>query len=141
MRARRQAPRLNQKQRTRTALVQAAAELLRAGRQPGVAEAADAAQVSRATAYRYFPTQQALHHEVARIAPVIEPVERELQGSAGREPEARLLALLDSFGRVAAEQEVAMRGALRVYQETWLEARRRGAAVPSVREGRRMRWL
>ncbi len=49
-----------QKLRTRAALLTAARELVREGRSPSVAEVADAAQVSRATAYRYFPTQEAL---------------------------------------------------------------------------------
>ena len=56
--------RLNQKLRTRAALLQAARELVAAGRAPTVAEAADAARVSRATAYRYFPSQEALLVEV-----------------------------------------------------------------------------
>jgi AcrR family transcriptional regulator len=52
--------RVNQKLRTRRALLTAAAELVAAGKTPTVAEAADAALVSRATAYRYFPSQEAL---------------------------------------------------------------------------------
>jgi AcrR family transcriptional regulator len=57
-----------QKNRTRRAVVSAAAELIRAGRTPTVAEAAEAADVSRATAYRYFPTQGMLLAEVALFA-------------------------------------------------------------------------
>lgn len=53
-----------QKQRTRRALLSAAAELVAEGRTPTVAEAADVALVSRATAYRYFPSQEALLVEV-----------------------------------------------------------------------------
>ena len=34
-----------------------------------------------------------------------------------------------------------MRTALRVYQDTWLRGRRDGDDSPTVREGRRMRWL
>ena len=49
--------RANQKERTRAALVDAAKALVRAGAPPTVAEAAERARVSRATAYRYFPTQ------------------------------------------------------------------------------------
>jgi AcrR family transcriptional regulator len=52
--------RIAQKQRTRRALLTAAAELVAAGKTPTVADAADAAMVSRATAYRYFPSQEAL---------------------------------------------------------------------------------
>lgn len=60
--------RTRQKNRTRIALVAAARDLMQAGRQPTVSEAAEAAQISRATAYRYFPTQQLLLAEVALFA-------------------------------------------------------------------------
>jgi AcrR family transcriptional regulator len=49
-----------QKRRTRAAVLLAARELIRQGKVPSVAEAADAADVSRRTAYRYFPTQEQL---------------------------------------------------------------------------------
>jgi AcrR family transcriptional regulator len=57
-----------QKNRTRRAVIEAADELIREGRTPTVAEAAEAAEVSRATAYRYFPTQELLLAEVALFA-------------------------------------------------------------------------
>src|SRR4051794_3607591 len=73
--------RVNQKRRTRTAIVDAALALLDEGTTPTVAHAAEAARVSRATAYRYFPTQEsllleaALHTDVEDIeALVSEPV-------------------------------------------------------------------
>jgi AcrR family transcriptional regulator len=56
--------RIAQKLRTRRALLTAAGDLVAAGQTPTVAEAADAAMVSRATAYRYFPSQEALLVEV-----------------------------------------------------------------------------
>src|SRR5215469_3879155 len=52
--------RYKQKRRTRAAILTAARELIRQGRIPSVADAADAADVSRRTAYRYFPTQEQL---------------------------------------------------------------------------------
>ena len=46
-----------QRRRTRTAIVNAAAEMLLQGHtSPGVSEIADAAEVSRRTVYQYFPT-------------------------------------------------------------------------------------
>lgn len=58
----------SQKNRTRKALVAAAGDLMRAGHPPTVSDAAAAAGISRATAYRYFPTQEMLLAEVALFA-------------------------------------------------------------------------
>jgi AcrR family transcriptional regulator len=55
--------RANQRERTRLAIMEGARKLLREGKLPSIAEVADAARVSRATAYRYFPTRGALIHE------------------------------------------------------------------------------
>ena len=46
--------------RTRRLLLDTAMTLMQAGRVPSVTDVAEAAEVSRATAYRYFPTQAAL---------------------------------------------------------------------------------
>jgi AcrR family transcriptional regulator len=48
------AGRPNQRRRTRKALLEAAARLMKDGRQPTLEEVAEEALVSRATAYRYF---------------------------------------------------------------------------------------
>src|SRR5215216_550227 len=61
--------RTRQKARTRAALLEATRELLAQGRSPNVEEAAEAAGVSRATAYRYFPNQRALLSEDAPTDP------------------------------------------------------------------------
>lgn len=53
-----------QKQRTRQAILEAAAELVAEGVVPTVIQAAQRAQVSQATAYRYFSSQEALVVEV-----------------------------------------------------------------------------
>jgi AcrR family transcriptional regulator len=52
--------RANQRRRTRKDLLQAAARLIKQGRNPTLEEIADEAMVSRATAYRYFPGVEAL---------------------------------------------------------------------------------
>lgn len=59
------AGRPNQKSRTRKDLLQAAARLLKEGHRPSLEEIAEAALVSRATAYRYFPTADAILFEVS----------------------------------------------------------------------------
>jgi AcrR family transcriptional regulator len=55
-----QTGRARQKSRTRRALIDAARRLLSEGATPTVEDAADAAEVSRATAYRYFPNRRSL---------------------------------------------------------------------------------
>jgi AcrR family transcriptional regulator len=82
------AGRANQKLRTRTAIVQAAAELSRTGREVTMSEVARAALVSEATAYRYFPDLASLLREtfagqlpdpadaLAPVAGCDDPVER-----------------------------------------------------------------
>jgi AcrR family transcriptional regulator len=74
--------RANQKARTRAAIIAAAQELQRHGTAPTVEQAADQARVSRATAYRYFPTKEALLVEVSDITPALAPVETLLANTA-----------------------------------------------------------
>lgn len=131
-----------QKARTRAALVEAAQRLRRASNDvPTVAEAAEAAGVSRATAYRYFPTQDALEVELAGVTPAVAATEAALAALDTDDAERRLLLLLDAFNPIAVAEETEFRRALLVYLDTWLRSRRTGDEAPAVREGRRMRWL
>jgi AcrR family transcriptional regulator len=57
------AARANQRYRARKDLIAAAARLMKDGRKPNLEEVAEAALVSRATAYRYFPNIDALLSE------------------------------------------------------------------------------
>ena len=57
--------RVNQKQRTRAALLAAARSLVEAGGLPTLQEIADRASVSRATAYRYYSDTEVLLMEAA----------------------------------------------------------------------------
>jgi AcrR family transcriptional regulator len=132
--------RANQKERTRIAIVEAAADMLRGGVMPSVAAAAAAAKVSRATAYRYFPTPESLHIEVAGVSPAFMPVEKLVQKLESHDVEARLAAFLQEINSIAFANEAQMRMALKVYLDTWLGSRNTVKAPP-VREGRRMRWL
>jgi AcrR family transcriptional regulator len=131
-----------QKARTRAAIVEAAQRLREASNDlPTVAEAAEAAGVSRATAYRYFPTQDALEVELADVTPPVAATEAALAALDTDDVERRLLVLLDAFNPVAVAEETQFRRALLVYLDTWLRSRRSGGETPAVREGRRMRWL
>lgn len=67
--------RANQRTRTRKDLLQAAAQLMKAGHSPTLEEVAETALVSRATAYRYFPSIDALLVEAAIDVAVPGPAE------------------------------------------------------------------
>jgi len=133
--------RANQKERTRAAIVEAAARLLREGAEPTVATAAEAAKVSRATAYRYFPTPESLNVEVASVTPTYAAMEDLVASLEGDDIEARLLKVLATFNATSFDDEARLRMALKVYLDTWFANRALGDKAPAVREGRRMRWL
>jgi AcrR family transcriptional regulator len=113
----------SQKNRTRSALVAAAAGLVREGRQTTISEAAEAARVSRATAYRYFPTQEMLLAEVALFAaggPLF-------LGDAGSEslPE-KVAGLVRRVGDWAYDNEQPLRTLLRLSLDPATGVRRPG---------------
>jgi AcrR family transcriptional regulator len=120
-----------QKARTRTLIVAAAGGLT----QPTVEQAADAAGVSRATAYRYFPTQEALSVEL-ESGDVWREVEALVNDPQTADVGARLDRLIDAVVRTVYAEERHVRTALRVYHDIWL----RNPDSP-VRKGRRMDWI
>ncbi|MGZ4299837.1 MAG: TetR/AcrR family transcriptional regulator [Solirubrobacteraceae bacterium] len=102
-----------QKLRTRQALLAAARELVGQGKAPTVAEAADAASVSRATAYRYFPTQEALLVEVPLdvAAPTVQSL---FSGPAApQDPEDRAALVQNALYDLARDHEAEFRLFLR----------------------------
>lgn len=134
--------RKNQKERTRAALVEAAVGLLRQQVTPTVEEVAEAARISRATAYRYFPTQESLLLEIATVAPMFEPLDEKIENITDRKAPERLRILVDMMNRTVFANEAGMRSALRAYMDQWIDARRRNdPAAPLVRVGRRMLYL
>jgi AcrR family transcriptional regulator len=136
----RQDGRLNQKRRTRRALIEAASNLVRAGKQPSVAEAAEAALVSKATAYRYFPTQHSLLLEVGFEA--MHPSARSLlDGASGDDPQARFETVLRAVHSYMTSEEALFRTMMKVTQERWLDSADRGEQDPVVREGRRLEHI
>src|SRR5690242_20110483 len=78
----------NQRLRTRKDLIAAAAHLMREGRKPSLEEVAEAALVSRATAYRYFPNVEALLAE-ASVDVVVPNGEALFAGDPSADPEDR----------------------------------------------------
>ena len=132
---------MNQKRRTRAAVVDAAKELLAQGVTPTVAQAAEAALVSRTTAYRYFPTQESLLVELSLNLDVGDLEELVARPVDAADAPARALEVIEALNRHVHAQETQYRTAIRVYQDQWLEAAAGGDTDPLVREGRRGRWL
>jgi AcrR family transcriptional regulator len=134
--------RVNQKRRTRNAIVAAARGIIDRGESPTVAEAAAEALVSRTTAYRYFPTQESLLVELSVTMYVDEIEELLAQPLEGTEPDARMLEVVDVFNRHLLENEALWRTASRHYMDAWLAAYRAGNGPDTrLREGRRLRWI
>ena len=130
----------NQRNRTRAAIIEAATALLREGRPPTVAEAAERALVSRATAYRYFPTQESLLLDIANVEAMVKPVEELIASFPTDDPAQRLAALAGAFTQAMLGDEALIRTGVRVYMDTWLANQREGSQIP-VRAGRRMRYI
>jgi AcrR family transcriptional regulator len=125
--------RSRQKQRTRAALVAAARDLVaEGGRPPTVAEAAEAAAVSRTTAYRYFPTQHSL---LVAAHPEIESTSMLPEG-VGEDPEVRIEAAVRGFMAMVVDTEQQQRTMLRLS----LEADAASRALP-LRQGRAIGWF
>ena len=98
----------NQKLRTRKALLDAAGRLMRGGVAPTLEEVAEEALVSRATAYRYFPSTEALILEAAVHVGVPEP-QALFDGCADRDPVRRLMKVEGVLHETVAANERAFR--------------------------------
>src|ERR1700755_64705 len=100
--------RVNQKLRTRNAIVAAAAELSRTGREVTMPEVARTALVSEATAYRYFPDLASLLQEA--IAGLLPTAEEALAPLAGRDhPVAGIAAVTEFLLRHVLARQGAVR--------------------------------
>ncbi|HET8632461.1 MAG TPA: helix-turn-helix domain-containing protein [Thermomicrobiales bacterium] len=130
--------RMNQKRRTRAALKAAAAELVRRGETPTVAQVAEAALVAKSTAYRYFPSQEALLAEVLldeAVAPDLAAVDAAaaMSGPAA----ARLDAVVRADHALVMRHEAAFRTAIRAM----LAPPAADPATVPRRPGNRLRYL
>ena len=122
-----------QKQRTRAALIQAARELVAEGERLTVEGAADAASISRTTAYRYFPNLRAL---LAAAHPGTDLVSL-LPPDPPDDPVARLDLALDSFLATVFDDEVQQRTMLRLS----LDPGPHEFAELPLRQGRGIAWF
>jgi AcrR family transcriptional regulator len=125
--------RTKQKARTRAAVIQAAREFLSAGTTPTVEQAADAAGVSRTTAYRYFPNQRAL---IVATFPEIGAASL-LPDTPPDDPAARLATVVDALTSQMVEHEPELRAHLRLSLES---TNGEGPELP-FRTGRAIGWI
>jgi AcrR family transcriptional regulator len=118
-----------QTRRTKRALIAAADEIFEEGRVPTVADVAERADVARATAYRYFPTQEALllettvlgdSYPLRSIGALIEEI---------ADPPQRLAEAVKRSASWTLEREARFRTLLRMsleHEDAQRPARRRG---------------
>jgi AcrR family transcriptional regulator len=100
--------RANQRNRTRKDLLQAAGRLMKQGRKPTLEEVAEAAMVSRATAYRYFPSAEALVVEASLDLAVPEPKQL-FANDTSHDPVARLDRVDSALHEMISANEASLR--------------------------------
>jgi len=100
--------RTNQRYRTRKDLIAAASRLMKDGRKPSLDEVAEAAMVSRATAYRYFPNIESLLVEASVDIATPDSVEL-FANEASNDPEVRIDRAEAAMHRMAFGNEKAIR--------------------------------
>ena len=119
-------------------MLETAIALMQRGQTPSVSAVAEAAEVSRATAYRYFPSQAALVHAVVdeALGPILS------WQSDDADPQARVNNLIvNSMPRIA-EFEATFKAALKLSLEQWAE-RQAGTlgTEPPFKRGHRVELL
>jgi AcrR family transcriptional regulator len=122
--------RANQKLRTRNAILQAAVELMRAGREVTMLEVAKVALVSEATAYRYFPDlvsllQEAMAGQMPTAAEALEAV------ADSGDPVERVAAVTEHLMRTV----LAYQGATRAMIAATITRPATAGARPALRFG------
>jgi len=122
--------RVNQKKRTRDAIVRAAAELMATGREMTMPEIARAALVSEATAYRYFPDLASLLSE-AMADQLPDPADALDQVTDSGDPVERVAAATEYLLR----HVLARQGAVRAMIAATVARPGQGPRRPGLRFG------
>jgi AcrR family transcriptional regulator len=124
--------------RTKRLMLETAIRLMQAGVTPSVSEVAEAAEVSRATAYRYFPSQGALVLAVVDegLGPIL------TWQSSSADPERRVAELFDTAMPRIEAFEATFKAALKLSLDQW--ARRQAGTLgsePAFTRGHRVALL
>jgi len=119
-------------------MLETATRLMQSGATPSVSEVAEAAEVSRATAYRYFPSQAALVHAVVdeALGPIL------TRTSDRAKAEDRVDDLLRTSLPRIEEFEATFKAALKLSLDQW--ARRQAGSLgdePRFTRGHRIDLL
>jgi AcrR family transcriptional regulator len=126
------------KARTRKLMLDTAIALMQRGQTPSVSAVAEAAAVSRATAYRYFPSQAALVHAVVdeALGPILG------WHSDDTDARARVADLISGSMPRILEFEATFKAALKLSLEQWAE-RQAGTlgSEPPFKRGHRVELL
>ena len=126
--------RAHQRQRTRQALIDAATALRDEGQNPTVAQVAERAMVSRATAYRYFPSSEALISETAADRDMT-PLENLWQ--PGDDPVKGIGLAANALHKLLIDDEIGLHVMERSFMTVWLE----NESHEPLRPGRRMSYI
>lgn len=124
--------RANQRLRTRKDLLRAASRLMKEGRKPSLEEIAEAALVSRATAYRYFPSIEQLLLEASLDVAI--PEAKELFGADAPDD---AVARLERVDAAFHEMILANEAPLRIMLARSLERALAGDEATPARQNRR----
>ena len=113
--------RSRQKLRTRRALIEAAGALIREGRAVTIAEAAETAEVSLATAYRYFSSPQELLQETQLLVGI-----PDVTADLPADPAERLDTLIARVAELQFGDEAVWRALVRASLERWFTQHEHG---------------
>lgn len=127
--------RVNQKRRTRSELLRAARQIVEKGGHPSVADVADLAGISRATAYRYFSTPDEIIREAVLdgVADIIS-IEPAAAGASLKDAEARLDKLVSDIFHMILNNESVFRALLGNSVTGHTQVRRGGRRIPWLKE-------
>ncbi|CFQ46322.1 TetR/AcrR family transcriptional regulator [Yersinia bercovieri] len=125
------------KARTRRLLIDTAMSMYEQGAFPSITEVANAAQLSRATAYRYFPTQSALVSAMVdeSLGPIL--AWQPTQPDAGQ----RIAELLSFAYPRMLQHEGVLRAALHLSLQQWADNRSNPNNKEKLVRGNRKRLL
>lgn len=130
--------RANQRHRTRKDLLLAAGRLLKEGRKPTMDDVAGEAMVSRATAYRYFPSLEVLLVE-APLDGAVPDAEDLFVGDPTVDPEERVDKAEAALHDMVYKNEAQLRLMLAYSLKQWLESD--GKHEIPVRQNRRTQLI